>query len=168
VRASLFLNGIDPGAGGALHRTLVPWTDAATWADSFGGNGVQADGVEALAQADATVSGSTGAVEIDVTEAVAAQLGAGGESIAWAILPLGVDGWDIVSCEGAAALRPRLSITVEEATCVEGDVNCDGAVDGKDLAELLSTWGGSGPADINADGFIDGNDLSILIGAWTV
>jgi len=167
VRASLFLYGLDAGDGGALHRTLVPWTDAETWADSFGGNGVQADGVEAVAQADATVSGFTGSIEIDVTAAVTEELAAGGSSIAWAILPLGVNGWDIVSCEGAAALRPRLSITVEEATCVEGDINCDGAVDGKDLAELLSTWGGSGPADINADGAIDGNDLSILIGAWT-
>jgi len=168
VRASLFLYGIDPGAGGSLHRTLVPWTDAATWADSFGGNGVQADGTEALAASDATVAGSTGDVEIDVTAAVLAELDAGSTSIAWAILPLGGDGWDIVSCEGTASRRPRLSITVEVPTKVEGDINGDGIVDGADLTEVLSNWGGSGSADLNADGIIDGTDLSIVIGGWTV
>lgn len=166
VRASLFLSGVDGGNGGRLHRTLLPWTDSATWADSFGGNGVQADGVEARVAPDALAVGSTGEVEIDVTAAVRDELAAGAGSINWVILPLGNDGWDVVSSEGAAALRPRLSITVAEAASIPGDIDGDGVVGGKDLAQLLDEWGGSGAGDIDGNGVVDGNDLAIVLAAW--
>ena len=42
----------------------------------------------------------------------------------------------------------------------------DGSIDGKDLAILLSNWGGSGLGDLDCDGIIGGADLSLLIGAW--
>jgi hypothetical protein len=169
VRASLFVQGIDAGDGANLHRTLVPWTDAVTWADSFGGDGVQTDGVEAAVDADANIAvGTTGEIEIDVTEAVREELLAGASSINWVFLSLGNNGWDFVSSEGATAFRPRLSITVEEATCILGDINCDGAVDGIDLAELLGSWGGKGAGDIDQDGVTDGIDLGILLSAWGV
>lgn len=48
-----------------------------------------------------------------------------------------------------------------------GDLNGDGAVNGADLAELLSQWGGPGAADLNGDGVVDGSDLAMLLANWT-
>lgn len=54
--------------------------------------------------------------------------------------------------------------------CEPGDLNCDGVVDGRDLAQLLGAWGPCDAppctADLNDDGVIDGDDLAILLGAW--
>jgi len=54
--------------------------------------------------------------------------------------------------------------------CAPADFDCNGVVDGTDLAVLLGAWGpcGSPPcaADLNGDGVIDGSDLAILLGAW--
>jgi plastocyanin len=48
------------------------------------------------------------------------------------------------------------------------DINGDGAVNGADLAMLLSDWGASGgPSDINRDGIVNASDLAALLGAWT-
>jgi hypothetical protein len=49
-----------------------------------------------------------------------------------------------------------------------GDLNLDGAVDGSDLAIMLSYWGGVGfpIGDCNGDGIIAGADLAILLGNW--
>lgn len=166
VRASLFLSGSDSGAGGVLHRMLAPWSDTATWAADFGGDGVQADGTEARTSADAVVVGSPGEVEIDVTAAVRDELLAGATEVSWVILPLGNDGWDIASAEAAASLRPRLSIVVEAAAPCPADLDGSGAVDGGDLGVLLSGWGGPGVSDINQDGVTDGFDLGALLSAW--
>jgi len=62
-------------------------------------------------------------------------------------------------------------IPVCEFACLQGDVNCDGAVDADDLAALLSSWGacpGGIPcaADVNDDGQVNSADLAILLGAW--
>ncbi len=48
------------------------------------------------------------------------------------------------------------------------DLNDDGAVDGGDLALLLSAWGDCTlcPSDINQDGTVDGADLTLLLVAW--
>jgi hypothetical protein len=54
--------------------------------------------------------------------------------------------------------------------CCPGDTNLDGAVDGIDLATVLTRWGQSGAkfpdADCNRDGSIDGSDLAIVLGSW--
>jgi hypothetical protein len=54
--------------------------------------------------------------------------------------------------------------------CCPGDTNLDGAVDGIDLATVLTRWGQSGAkfpdADCNRDGSIDGSDLAIVLGGW--
>jgi hypothetical protein len=51
--------------------------------------------------------------------------------------------------------------------CVSGDIDCNGVVDGADLAALLSAWGQpGGPADLNGDGTVDGQDLATLLGSW--
>ncbi|MEY3021568.1 MAG: Dockerin type domain [Planctomycetota bacterium] len=50
--------------------------------------------------------------------------------------------------------------------CCPADLNCDGIVDGADLAALLGGWGGSGTGDIDGDGNVNGADLAALLGAW--
>jgi hypothetical protein len=78
-------------------------------------NGIQADGIEALATPDATTGpvGALGATTIDVTKSVQAW-SAGAANNGWTLLPLGNDGWDFQSAQGATA--PRLTITYETGT----------------------------------------------------
>lgn len=52
------------------------------------------------------------------------------------------------------------------ATSCPADINRNHAVNGDDLAILLSNWGGTGAADIDRDGLVNGNDLAILLAAW--
>jgi len=46
------------------------------------------------------------------------------------------------------------------------DLNNSGAVDGADLAVLLSQWASSGSADLDSDGTVGGSDLALLLAAW--
>jgi hypothetical protein len=167
VRASLFVTAFDSGSGGTLHRMLLPWSDDATWGASFGGDGVQADDLEARAQPDAILVGSTGEVEIDVTGSVREVLRRGATAIDWVMLPSGGNGWDLHSSEAAEALRPRLVIVVEAQVTCAGDLDGNGAVDGADLGALLGAWGGGeSAADLDGNGVVDGADLGALLGAW--
>lgn len=63
--------------------------------------------------------------------------------------------------------------------CAPVDLNCDGVVDGTDLAMLLGAWGdcpppdpksggpcGACPADITGDCQVNGADLATLLGDW--
>jgi len=56
---------------------------------------------------------------------------------------------------------------VVETGCTTGDLNCDGLINGTDLATLLAAWGGGGPADLNEDGTVNGIDLAIMLAGWT-
>ena len=51
-----------------------------------------------------------------------------------------------------------------------GDVEQSGAVDGDDLAAVLTVWGTNGGvyprADTNGDGVVDGADLATVLGSW--
>lgn len=54
--------------------------------------------------------------------------------------------------------------------CAGGDANCDGIVNGLDLAAVLSGWGACSStcaADFNSDGMVDGVDLTTLLSNWT-
>ena len=52
--------------------------------------------------------------------------------------------------------------------CASGDINCDGAVNGMDLAYLFSCWESATPAcDLNGDGFSDSLDLAVLLANWS-
>lgn len=65
---------------------------------------------------------------------------------------------------GNASVRPAVR---SKKPCIPGDVDCDGAVDGNDLAALLAAYGTSEPsADFNRDGVVAGEDLAILLAAW--
>jgi len=60
---------------------------------------------------------------------------------------------------------------VDDPCVIEGDLNCDGAVDGADLLLLLSGWGVCPDADncagdLNDDDAVDGADLLILLSNW--
>lgn len=47
------------------------------------------------------------------------------------------------------------------------DLDCSGAVDGSDLAQLLAAWGPDhGPADVDGSGAVDGTDLAKMLAAW--
>ncbi len=47
------------------------------------------------------------------------------------------------------------------------DLNGDGRVNGADLGQLISQWGGPGSADFNGNGIVDGGDLGTMIAEWT-
>jgi len=52
--------------------------------------------------------------------------------------------------------------------CASGDINCDGAVNGMDLAYLFSCWESATPScDLNGDGFSDSLDLTVLLANWS-
>jgi Calx-beta domain len=101
--------------GGSLHRMLVDWNSASTWSSL--GNGVQADGTEAVAAAD-LVTGAvvTGDRAYDVTTSLKAWAEAGATAEAmnaanqgWLFKAGGTDGWDYRSSEGS--VKPLLSVT---------------------------------------------------------
>jgi hypothetical protein len=49
------------------------------------------------------------------------------------------------------------------------DIDRDGRVGQRDLAELLGAWGAAGEAaDVDGDGIVGPADLAVLIGAWTL
>jgi len=64
------------------------------------------------------------------------------------------------------------SVVASVAVAADADLNGDGAVNGVDLAVLLSSWGDCPQgfpchADFNDDGVVGGIDLAFLLSAWT-
>ena len=99
----------------SFHRMLTDWYGpTVTWNSLT--NGIQTDGVEASATADATVASlSTGLRSINVTSSVGAwSQGAG--NYGWAILMDGSNGWDFASSETTTApvLEIDWSLPVQE------------------------------------------------------
>jgi hypothetical protein len=65
----------------------------------------------------------------------------------------------------------KLEITVEILDCIAEDLDCDGDVDGFDLAILLAAWGKCNdpencPEDLDGNGVVNGFDLAMLLAAW--
>ena len=79
----------------------------------------------------------------------------------------------LVYAERAAdePVHDYMSVTVlkadEAAPCV-GDIDGNSAVNGADLASLLSAWGPCAdcPADLDSNDVVDGRDLSVLLTRW--
>jgi hypothetical protein len=139
-KAFLIIEGFDPGDGARLHRVLQPWDETVTWANSFGGNGVQATGIEAVALDDASTAGATGRVEIDVTASVQAWVD-GEANHGWAFLPLGNNGWDIRSSEGTPRPQLRVYYSITGPSCDSLDFNNDGAsFDPQDIDAFVSVF----------------------------
>jgi hypothetical protein len=102
--------------GGSLYRMLSDWNNASTWNSLT--NGVQIDGSEAVAIADATVGvATTGSSKVvDVTKSLQAWASAGTTAEAhnaanqgWLFKTPSTDAWDFDSSE--ATTRPLLSVT---------------------------------------------------------
>lgn len=49
--------------------------------------------------------------------------------------------------------------------CCPADFDCNGIIDGSDIAVLLGSWGLSSN-DLDGDGVVTAADLAILLGAW--
>ena len=81
----------------------------------------------------------------------------------------GQTAYDLWEMFGKAALITMDSATIELGTpCAQADLNCDGIVDGMDLAIVLGSWGPCVDClgDVNDDGIVDGVDIAIILGNW--
>ncbi|WP_425614265.1 DNRLRE domain-containing protein [Anatilimnocola sp. NA78] len=142
LSAELVLNTTNAGDGGTLHRMLKDWTGGSTW--NYLGNGITADGIEAVQAFTAQVGSSSrspnvpeGTTVINVTTDVQAWAN-GSANRGWAILPWAgsTDGWGFSPSEvGNVNFRPQLKVewipapTAEISTFVEGANSYDGTVD---------------------------------------
>lgn len=105
--ATLTLNTTSAGDGASLHRLLAAFSNATTWTSA--GSGIQLDGAEAVAAADATVGKtSLGTITINVTASLQAWA-SGATNFGWLFNPAGSDGWDFSSAEGS--IKPKLQVT---------------------------------------------------------
>jgi hypothetical protein len=101
----------------SIHRMLVNWDESSTWS-SFGGDGIQANNVEASSAEDgflfpATGTGPRNIIVIDALQAWSN--GAG--NFGWVFLNNSTDGWDFASSENTNIdLRPRLSVLAAPPT----------------------------------------------------
>jgi len=101
------------GGSVELHRMLSSWDENSTWGGSFGGNGVDANNVDASSSADFTLIPNEldNAALFDVTDTVQAWTN-GATNFGWSLLANSTDGWRFDSSEfGTLADRPSLQIT---------------------------------------------------------
>ncbi len=133
ISATLQLQITNPGNSLSLHRLQQSWQDSATWNSWV--NGIQTNGVEALATADAvTGSVSAGLLSIDVRASLQAWLTEPSANLGWVILNSGTDGVDFDSAQGT--LKPRLTVvyappagTSQITGTVWNDLDGDGVMD---------------------------------------
>lgn len=175
-----------------LHRCSLPWTEGTAFA--FGGAGAVAGVGDSTwnYQAYPTVPwpspGGAFAATASATKAVSAVGFYSWSSTAslvadvqsWVDAPSSNHGWVIKGNEAAsttvkrfesreaAANQPLLVVNYLPPSTRPADLNSSGAVDGADLAILLSQWGAgaASPADLTDDGVVNGGDLAVLLGDW--
>lgn len=105
--ATLQLQVSNAGNSLNLHRMLANWSASDTW-NSLN-NGIQNDGVEALATADlATSALAVGSVSLNVLPSLLTWQAAPATNRGWAFLPTGTDGVDFDSAEGTT--KPKLIV----------------------------------------------------------
>jgi hypothetical protein len=88
---------------------------------------------------------------------------------------------DETCCAMVCSYAPDCCVIAWDAMCVDlalrgcgssivGDINGDAAVNGADLALLLSAWGACPgcDADLDGNGAVDATDLAVLLAGWTV
>jgi hypothetical protein len=111
--ATLTMHLTNTGNAPTLHRMKQTWADTATWTTS--GAGIQTDGVEAVAAADAVFAHAAPtnvSYAVDVATSIAAWKLAPSSNFGWLIQPTGSDGVFFASAEQpVAAQRPRLDVT---------------------------------------------------------
>ncbi len=108
--ATLSFEITDPGDAPNVHRMLAAWNESNTW-NSLN-TGIQNDGVEAATSPEATFSGTTGTMMLDVTSALSDWAQNPATNHGWAFLPTGSNGVDIAPSEVTTITsRPQLSVT---------------------------------------------------------
>lgn len=161
--ATLNINIIGPGTPLALHRMLEDWSDdTANW-NEFG-SGVQADDVEAVAEADDVQTANTGITSWDITDSIKAWQEDPDSNFGWVMLPLGTNGVDYLSAEafaletGDLQVAPFIDFTLIDCALGEfGDINCDGLIDFSDFLALSGNFNQTVDAGTNGD--LDGNGI---------
>lgn len=109
-------------AGALLHRMLQSWNETDNW-NTFGGNGIQANDVEAVSTADVSSASGVTLHSIDVTPSLVAW-SAGAANFGWALLPPAIDNsWVFDSSEGATP--PKLSVTFLPVSQCATPQDCD-------------------------------------------
>ena len=115
LSATLRLRTMDASNGGKLHRLLQSWVaTAVTWNNSFGGNGIQADGSEAAVTEDDGVASTSGAgdTDLNVTATVQGYVDGTITNNGWTLLPNNTDGWHIAAAEHPTVdYRPELIVS---------------------------------------------------------
>ena len=118
----VFTNSASGGTVSAF-QMIEAWDNDSTW-NSFGGDGVQADGVEAASEVSFTIPQPTDEtlLTIDVTSDVQFWLENPELNQGWVFQNDSGDGWDFWSSEfDNAALVPQLSLTFEDLDSVQGE-----------------------------------------------
>ena len=168
--ASLQVQVTNSGNSVNLHRMLGNWAATDTWSSVT--NGVQNDGVEAVAAADVSTSTiATGALSINVLSSLQNWQANPATNRGWVLLPTGSDGVDFDSSEGTT--KPRLVVTFIPASNVPPTANNDSATtnedssvtiavlsndsdtDGGVLSVTFATNGAKGTVSINGDGTLN-------------
>jgi choice-of-anchor B domain-containing protein len=158
ISATLQLQVTNAGNSLSLHRLRQTWQDSATW--NSWTNGIQTNGIEAVATADAvTGSVSVGLLSIDVRTSLQAWLADPSTNLGWVILNSGTDGVDVDSAQGT--VKPRLTVVYAPpagSSLISGTVWND--LDGDGLMEVgeppLS--GRQVYLDMNSNGQLDINE----------
>lgn len=129
---------------------------------------------------DSTTVGSAPASgAVSVLTGTASSIGASPATLRFRISPRGLSPGDMpvpvtvrtsdenVPGERTAELLITIIVSVSKPE-QPADLNDDGAVDGIDLAILLTQWAGPGSADLDLSGIVDGIDLAFLLARWTL
>ncbi len=114
------LGAAGPGDGGRFYALLKPWDDTTSTWTFWGGRGIVADGVDALATPSASAGNATrvpnapgGFFNFDMTSDVQAWVDNVRPNYGWGIIPwpLGGDGWGIGTSETPEEIgRPQLRV----------------------------------------------------------
>lgn len=125
---TLFVSNENVSAPGAMYRMVQSWSDGNTWS-TFGGNGIQADDVEAWSTPDVTsVALAAGLQSLTVTSSLITWNASPSSNRGWAILPSATvdNGLGFDSAEGTTvANRPKLSVTYIPPPACQTNANCD-------------------------------------------
>jgi serine protease AprX len=183
VRISHLSDG-DNAASASLHRLLVAWDRQSTW-DSMttSGLGLQRDNVEAMASADASVSGlRTSGNKVFSGGSLTATVQAwanGAPNHGWVVWQNGADGWTIGSSQHSTSdYRPVVTITYRAPVAttaltgrgvtvavIDSGVRPDGGMTMRVKTVRNFTSGSANPAASSpADGYGHGTHVAGLIG----
>ena len=173
---SLLYDGTSTSTVIKLHRLLQPFDEHETWDSSFGGDGVQPDGIEAFATADVTYTGGVvdgELVEFDVSNSLQAWL-EGEANYGWVIMQEteGSNRWYFLSSESDSPPVLEYTYTMNPTPPLPGDANKDGKVDDEDAATLASNWLQEDATwymgDFNGDHVVNDIDATMLATNWQV